>query len=138
MNPILGEFVFGQEGAHFKLWLADLAKLQEDCHDHEEYPSELCELHSESGSPVFAACVFGWLDILRLSDRRDFAFGSKLNYREKNSRGSSVLYLSARHGHLEVLKFLMMEGASLDDGSGSLGTPLGKCLLGNDLNKAGN
>ena len=75
-------------------------------------------LHS-GGSPLFTACVFGFVSIL---DR--LAHGLDYNWNQTNDLGQSGLYLAAASGQKTIVQRLLQQNIQVNAFGGKFGHPL--------------
>ncbi|KAK5636768.1 hypothetical protein RRF57_012480 [Xylaria bambusicola] len=120
LNQILIEFVFGIESSRFELWLDEVQDLIErNPLTSVTLIKELAASHSATKSPVFVASVYGILPIFE----HLAATGEKVDWNTKNSRGVSAIYLAARFGQLEAMKYLLQTNADVNSQGGVFGNP---------------
>ena len=81
-------------------------------------------VQNPANSPLFAASAYGLLSVLSYMHSQISAHEGQIDYDMKNSNGVSAVYLSARYGKAEVLKFLLVRGAALNPLRGYYGSPL--------------
>ncbi|KAK8257221.1 hypothetical protein IWZ00DRAFT_6963 [Phyllosticta capitalensis] len=120
LEPLLLQFFTEEE--HFEDW-QDLLRtnLQEPmtCWSLDFY-QRLNSVLSSPPSPLFAACSFGFLEVLK-----HLVFhGLQPSWESVNVHGACGLYLAARAGHIDVVQYLLNHNCNIDAQGGRYGTAL--------------
>lgn len=116
---ILDDFVFGDDGFTFQLWLEAVNKASEALPDNHSLKTELNAVMSESQTPLFLACIYGLEGIF---DRSIQDPDSNINAR--NLLDHTGLYLAASFGHADTVESLLGLGADPGISHGRYGDPL--------------
>ncbi|KAI9772569.1 MAG: hypothetical protein M1839_002451 [Geoglossum umbratile] len=104
----------------YEEWTA-LATLYLDRGPTLPYPSEtkLWQMVSSPADPIFAACIWGFSDVVENLLKRNGVDLSK-----RNDGGDTCLYLASEHGHYWIAQGLVAKGASVDAKGGYYGNAL--------------
>ncbi|KAI0513325.1 hypothetical protein F5B22DRAFT_248616 [Xylaria bambusicola] len=120
LNEIFIEFVFGMESTSFELWLDQVKDLVEgNSLSSVTLIKELAAAHSATKSPVFVASVYGILPIFEYLA----ASGERVDWNTTNTHGVSAIYLAARFGQLEAMKYLLQTDSNVNSQGGIFGNP---------------
>ncbi|KAJ4304648.1 hypothetical protein N0V90_000174 [Kalmusia sp. IMI 367209] len=121
LDNLMSAFILEDEGQNFQFWVEDVRSLLDERVTRDSsLIAELSAVLSVGKSPAFVATVYGSSTILDkvLIANPDFDFDMT------NSLGASLMYLSSRYGHVELVKRLIGLGANTNVSGGYLGTPL--------------
>ena len=124
LDNILKQFVSAEEEMTFDQWLEDVKELVESKRPGPSHLKELNTILNDHGSVVFTASVYGIPAILEKVESEALYAGRTVDYNAKNANGVSALYISARYGHADTLRFLLQHGAKVDVAGGFFGNPL--------------
>ena len=103
----------------FANWISTLDKLSDTLLWNDQLKSRLQNIGSEPPNPIFLACAFGFLTILR----RQSTFSS-MNWNVENWQGNTGLHLCARFGQISCLELLLGIGADVHARTGEMETAL--------------
>ena len=103
----------------FAKWISTLDELPDALHWNDQLKSMLENVGSEPPNPIFLACTFGFLTILR----RQSTF-SRMDWNVENWQGNTGLHLCARFGQISCLKFLLGTGADVHARTAGMETAL--------------
>lgn len=123
-DSLLLSFAFDHDGACFQEWLEDAKDLTQSLPPWDLRWRDLTAVQSPSRSPLLAASLYGLLSILEYMHSRALTQGRQIDFNEKNIDGASAIYISARHGNADTLKFLIGQHCSVDTSGGRYGNPL--------------
>lgn len=119
-SEVVGFFFDGnQTNWIFTEWTKDATAIAQSLERFDVLQMQLSAASCQHGSPLFTATIFGLLEIVEKID--DLL---TMDWDEKNDQGASGLYLAARFGHIEVVRFLLRKGANPNAKGGAYGTPL--------------
>jgi len=119
LSQRLKEFVFGDEGFSFGLWLEaanEVSKLLPNDHPSKR---DLNSVISDTLSPFFTVCVYGLMDIFH-----DTVGASDFDINATNLLGQTGLYLAAACGHHETVSLIMDLGGDPSVSKGKHRNPL--------------
>lgn len=121
LNSEVVEFFFdgNQTNWIFTEWTKDATAIAQSLERFDVLQMQLSAVSCQRGSPLFTATIFGLLEVVEKID--DLL---TMDWDEKNDQGASGLYLAARFGHIEVVRFLLRKGANPNAKGGAYGTPL--------------
>ncbi|KAJ5593129.1 hypothetical protein N7537_010033 [Penicillium hordei] len=124
LDNALKQFLSPEESMNFRFWLDDV---KDQIAANKPNPTQLKELNAmlnNQYSPLFMACVYGLPFILESIEAEALRAGKSMDFNMKNSHGASALYVGARYGRLEAVRFLLGRGANPDAPGGFFGNPL--------------
>ncbi|KAL4951556.1 ankyrin repeat-containing domain protein [Aspergillus filifer] len=127
LEVLLARFVPKEERPAFQTWLEDVKDLVDSRSSSNPDASRIKEINTllnEEGSPVFIACVYGIIAILHTVEAEAACAGKEVDWDAKNAHGTPMLYIAARYGRNEIVRFLISRGANVDVTGGLLGNPL--------------
>jgi ankyrin repeat protein len=120
---MMATFITEDQGICFRQWLEDVNDLVEPRNLEQTIWTKLHSCKSDAGSPIFLACVYGILGILRL-DENSLSNKNDLEVNQKNSEGATPIYLAARYGHSALVQVLIEQGSIPNVTGGHFGNPL--------------
>ena len=123
-DSLLLSFAFDHDGTCFQEWLDDAEDLTQSLPPWDLRWRDFKAVQSSSRSPLLAASLYGLRSILEYMHSRALAHGRQIDLNEKSIHGASAIYISARHGNVATLKFLIEHGCSVDVSGGRYGNPL--------------
>ena len=103
----------------FAKWISTLDELPDALNWNDQLKSMLENVGSEPPNPIFLACTFGFLTILR----RQSTF-SRMDWNVENWQGNTGLHLCARFGQISCLKLLLGTGADVHARTAGMETAL--------------
>lgn len=124
LENVLKRFVSKDEEMTFRQWSEDVKELVASKRADASHLKELNATVNDSNSPIFMACVYGILSILENVEAEASREGRRVDFNAKNAHGASLLYISARYGRMDAVRFLLDRGARTDDPGGFFGNPL--------------
>ncbi|KAJ5680260.1 hypothetical protein N7536_011399 [Penicillium majusculum] len=124
LDNALNQFLSPEESMSFRFWLDDVKDQVEAKKPNPTQLKELNAMLNDQYSPLFMACVYGLAFILEFIEAEALRAGTSMDFDVKNSHGASALYVSARYGRLEAVRFLLDRGANPDITGGFFGNPL--------------
>ncbi|KAJ5805009.1 hypothetical protein N7474_010896 [Penicillium riverlandense] len=123
IEEMMATFITEDQGICFAQWLEDVNELVESRNLEQTVWTKLNSCRSAAGSPIFVACVYGILGIMRL-DKDSSSKEDDHDVNQKNFDGATPIYLAARYGHSTLVQFIIEQGAILDVTGGHFGNPL--------------
>ncbi|KAJ0418747.1 ankyrin repeat-containing domain protein [Aspergillus carlsbadensis] len=124
LEDILRRFVTADGRLVFEQWLDDVAVVIEADLAPAPQLKQLNALLNDQKSPMFLSCVYGVPFILEVIEAEASETATTVDWNAKNSHGESMIYVGAKYGHGEIVKFLASRGAKVDCTGGHLGNPL--------------
>lgn len=121
LNSEVVQFFFDGDQTNwiFTEWTKDVTAIAQSLERFDVLQMKLSAVSCQRGSPLFTASIFGLLEIV---EKIDDLF--TMDWDEINDQGASGLYLAARIGHIEMVRFFLEKGANPNAKGGSYGTPL--------------
>lgn len=125
LNKKLEEFIVGDDGFMFQLWLEAASEVSILLPRSHSLKPKLKEVLSVSETPFFTACVFGLKKVFDLSvETLDFDVNTT------NFMGQTGLYLAAAFGHNHLMNRFLVLGADPDIARGRYRDPLSAASAG--------
>ncbi|KAG9592896.1 hypothetical protein KCU77_g5688, partial [Aureobasidium melanogenum] len=118
LGGMLSEFLFDRD--HFNDWLDILETKLTDVDINSDLAKKLHAVQSKPTSPLFVLSCFG---LFRLLDESELET-SISNWHQCNLSGASALYVAARWGHLDAVKYLVRLGLNVNHIGGQFGHAL--------------
>ena len=123
-DSLLLSFAFDHDGTCFQEWLEDAKDITQSLPSWDLRWRDLTAVQSPTRSPLHAASLYGLLSILEYMHSRALVHGRQFDLNEKNIDGTSAIYISARHGNVTILDFLIGHDCPVNTSGGRYGNPL--------------
>ena len=117
-TALLSEFLFG--GEHLEDWLENTRRTSDELDWNSNLARKLQVAASSPASPLFAICCFGLVEVLQ--ENKNAA--KILNWDCVNNDEASGIYLTARWGHSESVKYLISQHSNVNALGGQFGSAL--------------
>ncbi|KAJ5837197.1 hypothetical protein N7447_003223 [Penicillium robsamsonii] len=124
LDNSLKQLLSPEEPMNFHFWLDDVKDQVEAKRPNLTQLKELNAMLNDQYSPLFMACVYGLAFILEFIEAEALRAGKFIDFNMKNSHGASALYVSARYGRLDAVRFLLSRGVNPNIPGGFFGNPL--------------
>lgn len=130
INSKMREFVFDEDGIALSFidWNQQVGKLVDNLPIDHPLAKGLNSAKDSGGSPLFTACVFGLVAIMK-----DLSLVTDYDWNRSNDLGQSGLYLAAATGQETAVKSLLQHPVDINALGGKLGLPIHAACFGGHI-----